>query len=477
VKYPRVQPGERLSADLLNRLIDAIERLENMTADPSSGIELVRTPGGICLRLTQSLLQPDDSPVARVIGADTTLAAVVSDSQTSIAVAAAVGFPASGTYYVLVDSEILHVTGGAGTASWTVARGEFGTTPASHASDAPVYQATVLEAPCSAADTTIVVQDGSLFPQDAARTPYCVLVESEVMTVTSGAGTTALTVSRGQFDSAAADHPADAPVTLWVPSTPFAGVRQAVLTVQDPADGLTWTDDALVLLSPVNGPSDPYYIPLAPGERYFALPIEPPAPFPIPFYNAQAVAAPEADSKPKVAAVVRVTSTTTTDSLYPCDIESWADGDDVTPPAWSDGPAAGWVFPPNDETLTAARYPATRVGTHSDGRPVFTVTAPASNQAGSSSPIRVTSVSVDATSGMYPALVLNAADGTPVTFTDGDDCWAVGPNGGSLTAMSYIATLVCAHAADGKPVYAVAGTVVGGQCVSTPTPNVQLFTA
>jgi hypothetical protein len=52
VRFPRLQPGQRLTAELVNAMLDAIERLENMTADPSSGIELIRSAGGIALRLS-----------------------------------------------------------------------------------------------------------------------------------------------------------------------------------------------------------------------------------------------------------------------------------------------------------------------------------------------------------------------------------------------------------------------------------------
>jgi hypothetical protein len=52
LRLPRLQPGDRLTAELLNQMLDAIERLENMTADASSGVELARSAGGICLRGT-----------------------------------------------------------------------------------------------------------------------------------------------------------------------------------------------------------------------------------------------------------------------------------------------------------------------------------------------------------------------------------------------------------------------------------------
>lgn len=62
----------------------------------------------------------------------------INSSVTSMTVASAAGFPASGNYAIQIDSEILIVTGGQGTTTWTVARGAFGSTAASHAQNAVV---------------------------------------------------------------------------------------------------------------------------------------------------------------------------------------------------------------------------------------------------------------------------------------------------------------------------------------------------
>jgi hypothetical protein len=69
VRLPRLQPGERLSADLVNRMLDAIERLEGMTADASSGIELVRTAGGLALRTNSNIRMP---VILKITSTDTT---------------------------------------------------------------------------------------------------------------------------------------------------------------------------------------------------------------------------------------------------------------------------------------------------------------------------------------------------------------------------------------------------------------------
>lgn len=53
-------------------------------------------------------------------------------------VGSAAGFPTSGNYYVRVGSEVLQVTGGQGTTTWTVTRHTLGTTATTHASGSTV---------------------------------------------------------------------------------------------------------------------------------------------------------------------------------------------------------------------------------------------------------------------------------------------------------------------------------------------------
>src|SRR5258708_35519973 len=57
---------------------------------------------------------------------------------TSITIASAAGFPTSGQYRILMDSEIALVTAGQGTLVWTVTRGQEGTSAASHVNSATV---------------------------------------------------------------------------------------------------------------------------------------------------------------------------------------------------------------------------------------------------------------------------------------------------------------------------------------------------
>jgi hypothetical protein len=70
----------------------------------------------------------------------TTLAAGMTTTQTSITVASASGFPTVAPYLVEIDSELLLVNAGVGTTTWTVKRGQMGTTSASHSAAATVTQ-------------------------------------------------------------------------------------------------------------------------------------------------------------------------------------------------------------------------------------------------------------------------------------------------------------------------------------------------
>ena len=69
----------------------------------------------------------------------TTLSAAISTTgATSISVTSATGFPGSGNYNIQVDSEVMTVTAGQGTTTWTVTRGVNGSTAATHSSGAVV---------------------------------------------------------------------------------------------------------------------------------------------------------------------------------------------------------------------------------------------------------------------------------------------------------------------------------------------------
>lgn len=76
----------------------------------------------------------------------TTLNGAITAAATTIVVASATGWPTSGNYYARIGvgvgvagaSEVVQVTGGQGTTSWTVTRGVLGTTAAAQASGIPV---------------------------------------------------------------------------------------------------------------------------------------------------------------------------------------------------------------------------------------------------------------------------------------------------------------------------------------------------
>jgi hypothetical protein len=70
--------------------------------------------------------------------ASTTAPSGITNVATSLTVASASGFPGSGSYYIQIDSEVLQVTAGAGTTTWTVARNQNGTAAVSHSSGAIV---------------------------------------------------------------------------------------------------------------------------------------------------------------------------------------------------------------------------------------------------------------------------------------------------------------------------------------------------
>jgi hypothetical protein len=70
--------------------------------------------------------------------ASTTLsAAIVSTGATTLTVASTSAFPGSGNFRVLIDNELVIVTGVAGT-TWTITRGAEGTTAATHLNGAAV---------------------------------------------------------------------------------------------------------------------------------------------------------------------------------------------------------------------------------------------------------------------------------------------------------------------------------------------------
>lgn len=65
-------------------------------------------------------------------------AAITGTGSTSCTVTSGATFPSSGTFRVLIDTEIIKVTGVSGT-TWTIARGDGGTTAATHGNGSTIY--------------------------------------------------------------------------------------------------------------------------------------------------------------------------------------------------------------------------------------------------------------------------------------------------------------------------------------------------
>lgn len=96
-------------------------------------------------RLVGAIDNPSSTSVAEVLTQErpsmtiaTTLTADPGSSGTTLAITSAARFPTTQNYKVRVENEIMLVTGGAGTTSWTVIRGIDGTTAATHASGVTV---------------------------------------------------------------------------------------------------------------------------------------------------------------------------------------------------------------------------------------------------------------------------------------------------------------------------------------------------
>jgi len=86
--------------------------------------------GGALKSGTFSALGLDDATYYQVNPKTTTRPTATSTGQSTITVASAAGFPGPGNnYYIRIDNEVMQVTGGQGTTTWTVLRGQLGTAP------------------------------------------------------------------------------------------------------------------------------------------------------------------------------------------------------------------------------------------------------------------------------------------------------------------------------------------------------------
>src|SRR5215471_96244 len=98
--------------------------------------------GGTLKSGSVTALAADDAAYYQVNPKTTTTTAARTAGQTTLPVASAAGFPASGSYYIRVGTEVMQVTGGQGTTTWTVARGQLGTVGAPHPSGSAVMALT-----------------------------------------------------------------------------------------------------------------------------------------------------------------------------------------------------------------------------------------------------------------------------------------------------------------------------------------------
>jgi FtsP/CotA-like multicopper oxidase with cupredoxin domain len=95
-------------------------------------------PGGVVKSGTFSALGADDGTYYQVNPKTTTRPTSTTAGQGSITVASAAGFPTTGNYFIRIDNEVLQVTGGQGTTTWTVSRGQLGSMAAGHLSGATI---------------------------------------------------------------------------------------------------------------------------------------------------------------------------------------------------------------------------------------------------------------------------------------------------------------------------------------------------
>jgi hypothetical protein len=113
-----------------------------MRVDPGGGCyafpSATSVVGGTLKSGSYTDLGIDDGNYYQVNPKTTTRPTATTAGQTTITVASASGFPASGSYYIRIDNEVMQVTGGQGSTSWTVTRGQLNTTATTHASGATI---------------------------------------------------------------------------------------------------------------------------------------------------------------------------------------------------------------------------------------------------------------------------------------------------------------------------------------------------
>lgn len=102
--------------------------------------------------------------------ATTSLASSMTASTTTMSVASPAGFPTSNGFRVKVNYEIVRVTGGAGTATWTVKRGLDGTVATTHSSSTPVSVVQRVDVnSCGSAPCTTIVPTTNVTGADGRK--------------------------------------------------------------------------------------------------------------------------------------------------------------------------------------------------------------------------------------------------------------------------------------------------------------------
>jgi hypothetical protein len=91
---------------------------------------------GVLKSGSASALAVDDANYYQVNPRTTTRPTATTAVQPTITVASAAGFPTTPGSYIRIDNEVMQVTAGQGTTTWTVARGQLGTAAATHAAGA-----------------------------------------------------------------------------------------------------------------------------------------------------------------------------------------------------------------------------------------------------------------------------------------------------------------------------------------------------
>lgn len=196
-------PGRRLTrrdVDNFNRLADQVDRLSNITGGGATDVE--DNASGIQINTPPFLLGVQDTRYCT-----TTTAPMSASAGTTVSVLDYALFPAAGNYYVQIDSEIMLVTAGQGTNTWTVTRAQLGTNQMPHDAGVQICQVfppimTTLNGSMDNVTASLIPAGLQNFPTDGK---FFVLVDSEIMLVQQGAGSLSWTVRRG-FHTLASSH-------------------------------------------------------------------------------------------------------------------------------------------------------------------------------------------------------------------------------------------------------------------------------